>query len=78
MIFCLLNKYFLKAFIGPCVETVGLIFSRMHVVNSQGKPPKSLDKMDGEESEKWIEFIQKMSVIECGMAQISSFFSNEP
>ena len=36
------NLFHIKAFIGPCIETFGLIFSRIHVVNSQGNPPKPL------------------------------------
>lgn len=39
------------AFIGPCIETMGLFFSRIHVVNSQGPPPRTLDQMDGDENQ---------------------------
>ena len=37
---------FLSAFMGPCMETIGLIFSRIHVTNSQGPPPRPLSAMD--------------------------------
>jgi len=33
------------------METAGLIFSRIHVVNSQGTPPKPLGAMDGDENQ---------------------------
>jgi hypothetical protein len=33
------------------METYGLIFSRIHVTNSTGPPPKSLDHMDGDENQ---------------------------
>jgi hypothetical protein len=42
----------LMTFVGPCVETAGLLFSRIHVVNSQGPPPKSLDRMDGDDGQR--------------------------
>jgi hypothetical protein len=32
----------LGTFLGPLMETYGLLFSRIHVVNSQGDPPKPL------------------------------------
>jgi len=33
------------------MDTLGLFFSRIHVVNSQGTAPKPLDAMDGHESQ---------------------------
>jgi len=32
----------LSTFLAPCIETYGLIFSRIHVTNSTGEPPKPL------------------------------------
>ena len=40
---------------GPCAETAGLIFSRIHVTNSQGPPPKPLDRMDGDENQNKVQ-----------------------
>ena len=40
-----------KAFVGPCMETCGLCFSRIHVVNSTGQPPRPLDLMDGDQNQ---------------------------
>ena len=34
------------------METIGLIFSRMHVVHSQGTPPKPLGQLDGDENQR--------------------------
>ena len=48
--FFLLNN--LVAFVGPCVETAGLLFARIHVVNSTGTPPKPLGQMDGDDAKK--------------------------
>ncbi len=33
----------LGAFLAPMMETLGLLFSRIHVTNSTGEPPKPLD-----------------------------------
>ena len=33
------------------METFGLFFSRIHVVNSQGTPPKPLGSFDGDEKQ---------------------------
>jgi len=41
----------LSTFFGPCYETAGLIFSRIHVTQSQGPPPKPLGAMDGDENQ---------------------------
>jgi len=30
------------------METLGLFFSRIHVVNSQGTPPRPLGRIDGD------------------------------
>ena len=34
------------------METFGLFFSRIHVVNSQGTPPKPLGAIDGDDRQK--------------------------
>jgi hypothetical protein len=41
----------LNTFVGPIVETHGLIFSRISVTNSTGEPPKPLGYMPGDEEE---------------------------
>ena len=41
----------LSTFVGPWAETVGLLFSRIHVTNSQGPPPKPLGLIDGDEKQ---------------------------
>ncbi len=33
---------------GPMMETVGLMFSRIHVVQSQGPPPNPLGSIDNQ------------------------------
>jgi hypothetical protein len=33
------------------METYGLIFSRIHVTNSQGPPPRPLGMIDGDENQ---------------------------
>ena len=35
----------------PMYETAGLLFSRIHVTNSQGPPPKPLGMIDGDENQ---------------------------
>jgi hypothetical protein len=40
---------YLSSFVAPCVETAGLIFSRIHVVNSTGAPPKPLGALDNQQ-----------------------------
>ena len=35
--------FLLLAFLAPLMETLGLFFSRIHVTNSTGEPPKPLD-----------------------------------
>jgi hypothetical protein len=37
----------LSSFVGPVMEVVALIFSRIHVTQSQGPPPKPMDTIDG-------------------------------
>lgn len=39
----------LIAFVGPCMEVHALIFSRIHVTQSQGPPPKPIDMIDGDQ-----------------------------
>jgi hypothetical protein len=41
----------LNTFVGPIVETYGLLFSRISVTNSTGEPPKPLGYMPGDEEE---------------------------
>jgi len=35
----------LSTFLAPFMETIGLMFSRIHVVNSQGEPPRPLGEL---------------------------------
>ncbi len=35
----------------PCMEMIGLMFSRIHVVNSTGPAPKPLGMIDGDENQ---------------------------
>ena len=39
----------LSTFVAPCMETAGLFFSRIHVVNSTGAPPKPLGALDNQQ-----------------------------
>ena len=41
-----LISIYLSTFMAPCVETCGLIFSRIHVVNSNGPAPEPLHKLE--------------------------------
>ena len=41
----------LSTCVGPFYETAGLLFSRIHVTQSQGPPPKPLGMMDGDENQ---------------------------
>ena len=51
----LLLKYLFKkktiAFVGPCMETFGLLFARIHVVNSTGPAPPPMGGLDGDENQ---------------------------
>jgi caveolin 3 len=38
----------LSAFVGPAIEVYALIFSRIHVTQSQGPPPKPMDMINGD------------------------------
>ena len=42
----------LSTFYGPIFETIGLLLSRIHVVQSQGPPPKPLGQIDGDDHQK--------------------------
>jgi hypothetical protein len=39
-----------KAWLGPIIETWGLIFSRIHVTQSTGEPPKPLGFLADDQS----------------------------
>ena len=42
----------LSTFLGPMMEVQALLFSRIHVTQSQGPPPKPLDMIDGDENQR--------------------------
>jgi hypothetical protein len=44
-----LISIYLGTFIAPCFETYGLIFSRIHVVNSTGPAPRPMGALDDQE-----------------------------
>ena len=43
----------LSSFAGPVMEVCALIFSRIHVTQSQGPPPKPMDMIDGDEAQRY-------------------------
>ena len=64
---------YLSTFVAPCMETAGLLFSRIHVVNSNGAPPKPLGALDNQQWTLWPSWTPPYSIRNQKIAKPNEF-----